>query len=99
MAEALTAEDYAFLLDVYRGSHVYLIEQITFDRNVPPRTKKIMLYCELRGIVSEHDTVEEAGIALLGYLDTFKRARLLPLAGIYEHNGAKWVRVKKLTSN
>lgn len=99
LAEALTAEDYAFLLDVYRDSHVYLIEQITFNRNVPPRTKQIMLYCELRGIVSEHDTVEEAGLALLGYLDTFKRARLLPLAGIYEHNATKWVRVKKLTSN
>jgi CheY-like chemotaxis protein len=98
LAEALTAEDYAFLLDVYRESHVYLIEQITFDRNVPPRTRDIMLYCELRGIISEHDTVEEAGLALLGYLDTFKRARLLPLAGIYEYNGTKWMRVKKLTS-
>lgn len=57
-----------------------------------------MLYCELRGIISDHDMVEEAGLALLNYLQGFKIARLLPLAGIYDHGRGKWERVKKLSS-
>ena len=58
-----------------------------------------MLYCEMRGIISDHDTVEDAGLALLDCLDVFKRARMLALAGIYEFNGRSWVRVKKLSSS
>jgi hypothetical protein len=99
MAEALKTEDYALLLEIHNDNAVYLIEQLTLDRNVPPRTERYMLYCELRGIISDHATIEDAGISLLSYLNFFKRARLLPLAGIYEHTDRKWVRVKKLTSD
>ena len=63
MAEVLTSEGYSLLLDAYKKGAAFLVEQLTLNRNVPPRTKKIMLYCELRGIISDHDTVEEAGIA------------------------------------
>ena len=99
MAEALKTEDYALLLEIYNESAVYLIEQLTLDRNVPPHIQRYMLYCELRGIISDHPTIEDAGISLLSYLNFFKRARLLPLAGIYEYADRKWVRVKKLTSD
>ena len=100
MAEALEPEDYEFLLSLYDRDAVFLIEQITLQRNAPlPGARRFMLYCELRGIVSDHASIEDAGIALLGYLDFFKRARLLPLAGIYEYMNDKWMRVKKLTSN
>jgi hypothetical protein len=99
MADALNDEDYATLLAIYRTQCVYLVEQLTLTRNVPPRTKRIMLYCELRGIISEHNTVEEAGLALLDYLNGFAKARLLPLAGIYEYKEETWIRVKKLSSN
>jgi len=60
--------------------------------------RRFMLYCELRGIISHHNTVEEAGLSLLNYLTGFNMARLLPLAGIYDHSSGKWERVKKLTS-
>jgi CheY-like chemotaxis protein len=98
MAEALSTEDYTHLLEIHRKSAVYLIEQLTLNRNTPPNTKNYMLYCELRGIISDHHTIEDAGISLLSYLDFFKRAYLMPLAGIYEYAEAKWTRVKKLTS-
>lgn len=75
-----------------------MIEQITLNRNVPPRTKPFLLYCELRGIISGHDTVEDAGLSLLNYLEGFESARLLPLAGIYEHASGEWERVKTLSS-
>jgi len=99
MAEALQTEDYAYLLEHHEDSAVYLVEQLTLERNVPPLTQRYMLYCELRGIISDHPTIEDAGISLLSYLNFFKRARLLPLAGIYEYLNGKWVRVKKLTSD
>jgi hypothetical protein len=99
MAEALTTEDYARLLDIYRENCIYLVEQLTLNRNAPPHASRYMLYWELRGIISEHTTIEDAGMGLLSYLNFFKRARLLPLAGIYEHSNGKWVRVKKLTSD
>ena len=98
LSEALTTPDFNFLQTACKENFVYLIEQITLNRNVPPRTKRYLLYCELRGIISNHDTVEEAGIALLDYLSGFKMARLLPLAGIYDHGNGKWERVKKLTT-
>jgi two-component system response regulator len=98
MAEALETNDYALLLEIYRENAIYLVEQLTLERNAPPHTQRYILYCELRGIISDHQTIEEAGISLLGYLNFFKRARLLPLAGIYEYVDRNWVRVKKLTS-
>ena len=99
MAEALRTEDYSLLLNIHAEAAVYLIEQLALNSNVPPRTKHYMLYCELRGIISDHDTIEEAGISLLSYLNFFTRARLLPLAGIYEYADQKWVRVKRLSSD
>jgi len=99
MAEALRTDDYAYLLEHHEDNAIYLIEQLTLERNIPPQTQRYMLYCELRGIISDHATIEDAGISLLSYLNFFKRARLLPLAGIYEYLNGKWVRVKKLTSD
>ena len=98
LAEALTTEDFDHLQKICKDNFVFLIEQITLNRNVPPRTKRYLLYCELRGMISHHDTVEEAGISLLNYLSGFKLARLLPLAGIYDHTGGKWKRVSQLSS-
>ena len=99
LVEALTPEDFASLQKISEQRFIYLIEQITLNRNVPPRTKRFLLYCELRGIISDHDTIEEAGLSLLSYLEGFKLARLLPLAGLYDHGSGKWERVKKLSSN
>lgn len=99
LVEALSTEDFESLQKISEEKFIYLIEQITLNRNVPPRTKRFLLYCELRGIISAHDTVEEAGLSLLSYLEGFKLARLLPLAGIYDHASGKWERVKKLSSN
>ena len=98
LSEALTSRDFHMLQGLCKESYVYLVEQITLNRNVPPNTKRFLLYCELRGIISAHDTVEEAGLSLLNYLSGFKMARLLPLAGIYDHASGKWERVKTLTN-
>ena len=99
LVEALRPEDLEFLQGCSEDTFIYLVEQITLNRNVPPRMKRFMLYCELRGIISNHDTVEEAGLSLLSYLSGFKMARLLPLASIYDHGNGKWERIKSLGAN
>jgi hypothetical protein len=96
LADVLEAKDYQLLLSLYRSCDLRLIEQLKITRNQPPRVKPFILYCEVRGIISDHCSLEEAGETLLDYLDSFKRAKIFPLAGIYEFKNEEWSRVRKL---
>lgn len=95
MSEVLETPDYRNLLSLYRTHDIRLVEQLKLERNRPPRIKPFILYCEVRGIISDHDSLESACTALLDYLDAFTRARHFPLAGIYEHTRTGWKRVKE----
>lgn len=97
MADLLEPTDYTQLLHTYEEYPVYLVEQLRLGRNHPPRSKPYILYCEMRGIISDHNTWDEACMSLLDYLDSFKRARLFPLAGIYNFTNGQWQRVKKIS--
>ncbi len=99
LADLLEPSDYTQLLGIYEQSPVYLVEQLRLGRNHPPRCKPFILYCEMRGIISDHNTWEEACTSLLDYLDSFKRARLFPLAGIYNFSDSRWNRVRKMQSS
>jgi hypothetical protein len=98
LAEVLEPEGYSSLLGVYVKYPVFFVEQLHLTRNHPPVTRPFLLYCEVRGIISDHSSLEDAGCALLDYLDSFKRARLFPLAGIYQFQTGRWERVRRLTS-
>jgi hypothetical protein len=97
LAEVLELRDYRELMALHRDYSIFLFEQLNLLMNVPPRRKNYILYCEARGIISEHNSLEEAGESLLWYLESFNRAKLYPLAGIYEFRDGGWQRVKKLT--
>jgi hypothetical protein len=97
LADLLDPAVYAQLLKTYERSPVYLVEQLRLGRNHPPRCKPFMLYCEMRGIISDHDNWDEACMSLLNYLDGFKRARLFPLAGIYNFIDGQWARIKNIS--
>jgi hypothetical protein len=99
LSEVLEPEDYAALLQIYEKYPVYLIEQLQLTRNRPPHCQPYLLYCEVRGIISDHPSLEDAGSSLLDYLDAFKRARIFPLAGIYRFRNGRWQRVRKLTND
>lgn len=96
LADLLESGHYTQLLETYEHYPVYLVEQLRLGRNHPPRSKPFILYCEMRGIISDHETWDDACLSLLDYLDSFKRARLFPLAGIYNFAGGQWVRIKKI---
>lgn len=97
LADVLELRDYRELMAAHRDHVVVLFEQLNLRSNVPPRRKNFILYCEARGIISEHHSLEEAGESLLHYLESFNRAKLYPLAGIYEFRDGDWRRIKKLT--
>lgn len=94
LADVLEPQDYSTLLGKRQEFDVHLIEQLRLKRNAPPRIKPFILYCEVRGVISEHDTLEEAGTNLLDYLDSFRKARIFPLAGIYQYKNHRWDRVR-----
>ncbi len=55
LADLLEPAVYSQLLQTYAHNPVYLVEQLRLGRNHPPRCKAFMLYCEMRGIISDHD--------------------------------------------
>ncbi len=96
LADVLEMKEYSLLLGLYEKYDLRLVEQLKLTRNQPPRIKPYILYCEVRGIISDHETLEEAGESLLDYLDSFKRAKIFPLAGLYQFKDNQWNRIRKL---
>jgi CheY-like chemotaxis protein len=94
MMEALTELDFNFLLGVQATHPVYLIQQLNLPGNTPPKRRNYIVYCELRGIISEHDLAGEARESLLNHLERVQGTHFLPLAAVYAHTGNCWVRVK-----
>jgi hypothetical protein len=98
LADVLEPADYTMLLGNYEQNYIYFVEQLRLATNRPPLVQPYLLYCEIRGIISDHETLEDAGSNLLDYLDSFKRARLFPLAGIYHFQDENWVRIRKFNA-
>lgn len=96
LADVLEPADYGLLLNSYSRFDIRFVEQINVTTNKPPVVKPFILYCELRGIISEHHTLEEAGRTLMEYIHKFKRVKLFPLAGIYQFQDGRWNRLRKL---
>lgn len=95
LTDVLESPDYAMLLDLCGRFELRFVEQIKLPVNRPPATKAFVLYCELRGIISEHHSLEEATRTLMEYLHKFNRIKLFPLAGIYQFECDSWHRVRR----
>src|SRR5438128_2357477 len=59
LADVLETKDFAMLRSVCKLFDVRLVEQIHLSRNSPPRVKPFILYCEARGIISDHDSLDQ----------------------------------------
>jgi hypothetical protein len=83
------------LLDALdRGEAGFFVEQIKLRSNRPPCVGPFLIYCELGGIISEHESEEDAKRALITYFQTFMPAKNYPLAGIYRWSGQAWKKTK-----
>jgi hypothetical protein len=81
---------------VKKGKKAFLFEQIKLPITRPPRVKPILLYCQARGIVSQHDTVKDAKADLVKMVELYNRAHLFPLAGVYRWEDDHWDQIRSL---
>jgi hypothetical protein len=94
--DVLRSEDYHWLVSVYGADDVRFVEQLHLSCNQPPSLKPYVVYCERRGVISDHAALEEARIALWQYLEEFRRTKVFPLAGIYHWENDEWVAVHQV---
>ena len=95
--DSLKVDDYKQLLKLFEaGEKIFLIEALRLHHHQPPRLKSYLVYCEARGIVSDHSTRDEAVHQLKKYFDGFHRARMFPLAGVYRWENSRWTPVPSL---
>src|SRR5688572_9387841 len=52
LADVLEHADYTMLLELCNSCELRFVEQLKMPVNRPPATKSVVLYCELRGIIS-----------------------------------------------
>jgi hypothetical protein len=84
------------IAQVQRGVSAFLFEQIKLPITRPPRVKPILLYCQARGIVSQHDGVKEAKADLVKMVELYNRAHMFPLAGVYRWEDDHWDHIRSL---
>jgi hypothetical protein len=95
--DVLDPKQYEMLLARHRsGEAVYFIEQINLKKNCPPKFNPYLVYCEVRGIISHHESVEEAKTAFFEYLESFRRARVFLMVGIYVWRKTEWTRLRNV---
>ena len=90
LRDALPEDDYKWLLSVCEDHDVRMIEQLHLSVNQPPRTRPYLVYCELHGIMSDHDSLDEAELALTQYLMCCEHAQHFPLTGVYHWDKFEW---------
>jgi hypothetical protein len=72
------------------GAKVLLIEQIDLPQNSPPHVPPFIVYCAVRGVISLHDSFEEAKHQWLSYnRDSLARGRF-PEAKLYRWEAGSW---------
>ena len=73
---------------------VYHIEQLWLPRTRPPEVKPYLLYCYVRGIISQHDLPADARVACDHYNnDRFARSQF-PEAAVYRWENDEWRRTR-----
>jgi hypothetical protein len=74
--------------------HVYHVEQLVLPRTRPPLVKTYLLYCYVRGIISQHDLPSDARVACDAYNDDRFTRRQFPEAAIYRWEQDEWRRTR-----
>jgi hypothetical protein len=72
------------------GEKVFFVEQLDFPINKPPRLKPYLVYSPVLGVLSQHDGVWEAQVALSSYRATPSTHPPHPQAEVYHWNGERW---------
>jgi hypothetical protein len=73
---------------------IFHIEQLNLSRTRPPNVKQYLVYCYVRGIVSQHDLPSDARVSCDHYNnDRFARSQY-PDAAVYRWENTEWRRTR-----
>ncbi|HKQ40008.1 MAG TPA: hypothetical protein VJ063_18160 [Verrucomicrobiae bacterium] len=75
---------------VETGAPVYFVEHLDLPATKPPRVRRYLVYCDVWGIISQHDDVHDAENAWTDYVTALNAQRPAPEAGIYKWEGDFW---------
>jgi hypothetical protein len=98
LMDALSEEHYRWLNSICGACDVRIVEQLNLISNHPPQTKPYIVYCEIHGVVSDHDDLESARAAYSAYLaQNHPRAQRFPRSGVYHWEDQAWQPVAEET--
>ena len=87
----LKPRDFDSALDaVERGDTVYFVEHLDLPGTQPPKVRRYLVYCDVWGIISQHDDLHDAENAWTDYVTAVNVQRPSPEAGIYKWEGDYW---------
>jgi len=87
----LEAKDFDAALEAMeRGETVYFVEHLDLPGTHPPKVRRYLVYCDVWGIISQHDHLHDAENAWTDYVTALNVQRPSPEAGIYKWEGDYW---------
>lgn len=72
------------------GEPIYFVEHLDLPATKPPRVRRYLVYCDVWGIISQHDDLHDAENAWTDYVTAVNAQRPSPEAGIYKWEGDFW---------
>ena len=72
------------------GNLLFFIEQIDLPGVQPPRVKPFLVYCPIRGIISQHDHQSDARDACSDYVTVMSGVRTPAAAAVYKWRDNEW---------
>lgn len=72
------------------GNVLFFVEQLDLPATQPPRIKPFMVYCSVRGIVSQHDSQADARDSCSDYLAAMAGLKNQHEAAVYKWRGNDW---------
>lgn len=72
------------------GNLTCFIEQLDLPRTRPPRVRPFLVYCSIRGIVSQHDNHNEARDSCAAYMAAMSGLKNQREAAVYKWRDREW---------
>jgi len=72
------------------GRPVYFVEHLDLAATQPPKVRRYLVYCDIWGIISQHDDLHDAENAWTDYVAAVNPQRPAPDASIYKWEGDYW---------
>src|SRR5436190_4509028 len=84
----LKPRDFDLALQALQGGEpVYFVEHLDLALTKPPKVRRYLVYCDVWGIISQHDDLHDAENAWTDYVTSLNAQRPCPEAGIYKWEG------------